>query len=369
MVTIATRAREKRAIAMPNQTTSGASLTGIVGGNKSYSYALLQSFILNKLLKLREGPGFVDISLLFSNFCMLSDVFEVFHNKDIIRCGALNYALADDMVCLANYPAFFARQLFQEPFSPLGAFGLERSPQIRKMPPYIHCLLTREPKTIGSSSDIIDAKVYPNRICSFRSRSWLGKNDVDVEPLLPLRLAINQGSRGRLLPLKKMSLIVTQDKGDFDSTPHRGKRHHLFNRDVAKNPLVIGNRGRLKLLDFAEFLLRRLCYPSSRSDGKISRQPISVSNLSVAKVLELNFIRGVALFRHLQHIITGVGKALKGSPKNFGLFHTGIQLARNCLNKLHSNMKYITYRKVCQQRREHQFLPSIKMRGFLGAIL
>jgi len=184
MVAIATGAGEKRAIAMTELGASGAGLAGMMRVNKGNSYAFSQGLILNELLKLREGPGLVDISLLLPHLNPRPDVLEVFHHGYSIRCGALNYALADGVVNLADYPAFPARQPFQEPCSSFSAFGLKRSPQIRKMPPYMHCLVTRKPEAIGSSGDIVDAKVYPDGVGSFRSGDWLRQSYIDIVSLL-----------------------------------------------------------------------------------------------------------------------------------------------------------------------------------------
>jgi len=369
MIAVTARARELRAIALTDFPASGTNLTRIMWVHKLYSYASLQCLIFNKLLKLSKRPGLVDIPLPLSNPGSFPNVSQVFHNENIIGTGSFHYPLADNMVKVADYPTFLARQPLQEPFSPFSAFGLKRSPQIRKTPPYMHSLLARESETIRGGSKVIDAEVYANGICALRSRNWLGKDDIDIEPSLPSRLAIDQGSRGWYLPFKEMPLIVTQDKVNFDSTLNSRKRYHFFGGDITENSLVIGHRGWFKLLDLAEFLFRRFGYPGDGSYGKISGQIKSLPKLIIAKVLEFHFVSCVVLLRDLQHIVTSIGEALKSSPESFFLLRSSIQFTRDCFNKLHTNIKYITLGKTFQGRSYAPIPPPPEGGGFLGAIL
>jgi hypothetical protein len=63
-----------------------------------------------------------------------------------------------------------------------------------------------------------------------------------------------------------------------------------------------------------------------------------------------------------------LGKGLKSISKSFKLLRGSIKFASYCFNKLHSNLEYITYRKVCQERRA-PIPPTTEVVGFLGAIL
>ena len=368
MVAITTRAGEQRAVTMTNLTTARAGLAAITWVNIGYSNVLLQSFILNEFLKLEEGPRLLDIPLSPPHLSPLSDMLQVFHNQNIARSSALNYSLANNVVKIANYPTLLARKPFQKPFSSFSAFGLERSPQIRKMSPCVYCLFAREPETVRSSSDIVDTEVYSDGLSAFRSGDWLGKNDIDVKAPLSFRFPIDQSSRSGALSFKKMPLVVTKNERNFNSTFGRGERHHLFNRNIAKYSLVIRHRGWLELLDFAKFPLRRFSYPGNGSYGKIGSQAELLLKLIVAEMLELYFVGGLVCLRYLKHIITGIGKAIKGSPESFSLLRSSTQLTRYCLNKFHSYLYYITLRHSVK-RGGGVFLPSLKGVGFLRPIL
>lgn len=327
---------------MPDLATSGASLTGVGWVYKDYCYALLQSLILNKLLELKERPGLMNMPLFLSYSRPLPDVFQVFHNKNISRVGTLNNPLTNDVVQGADCAALLARKLFQELFSPSRAFGLKGSSQIRKMPPYLYSLFAGEIETVGCSSNVVNPHINTNRISAFRLGDWFGKNDVDIKALLPPGLAINKSSRGRALPFKKMPLIVPYGKWDSDSTLDCGNRYRLLSRNIAENSLVIGNRGWLKFSNLTEPFFGRLGYSGNGSYSQIGCQSISLSYVSIAKMLELYLICRVVILRHLEHIIASMGKSLKGSSKSFNLLRASIKFTRDCLNKLHTIMNNIT---------------------------
>ena len=344
MVAITTRAGEQRAIAVPNLPATRASLARIMRGNKSYSDTSLKSLIADEVLKLSEQPGVVDIPLPFSHRCPFSDMLKVFHNQNIIRSSALNYPPADNVVEVVDYPALFTRKPFQKPFSSSSAFGLEGSPQIRKMSPCVYCLFAREPETVRSSSDIVDTEVYSDGLSAFRSGNRLGENDVDIKAPLSFRFPIDQSSRSGALSVKKMSLVVAKNERNFNSTFGRGERYHLFNRNIAEYSLVIGNRCWLKFSNLAKLPFRGFSYSGNGSDSEIGSQTKPFPKFIVAKMLEFDLISRVVPFRYLQNIITGIGKAIKGSPESFSLLRSGTQLTRYCLNKLHSYLYYITLR-------------------------
>jgi len=369
VVAVTARARELRAIAIAKLPTSRAGLAGVVRSDKGHSNALLQGFVCDKLLELSKRPGLVDISLPLSNPCSLSDMLKVFHDKDVISSGALNYPLADNMVKVADYPAFLTREPLQEPLGSPGAFSLKRSPQIRKMPPYMHSLLSREPETVGSSGKIVETEVYANGPCALGSGNWLGEDDIDIEPSLPSRLAIDQSSRGRLLTLKQMPLVVSQNKRNLYSAFNSGKGNHLSGRDVAKYPLVVGYRSWFKMPDFSQFSFRGLSNSGDSPYSQIGSKLVSLFKVIVAKVLKPNFIGCLVLFGYLQNIIASLGKALKSSPECLNLFWGSIQFTRDCFNKLHTNIKYITKGKSFQGRGYAPIPPPPKGGGFLGAIL
>jgi hypothetical protein len=369
MVAVTTRAREKRAVTITYCTTPRASLAGIVGVNKGCGDTPLQSLILYKLLELRERPGLMDISLLFSNPCAFPDMFKVFHNKDIAGTTSFYYSLANNVVKVADYSTLSTRKLFQEPLSSFSAFGLKRSPQIRKMPPYVHSLLARESEPIRGGSDVIDTKVYPNRVRTLRSRDWFRKDDIDVKTLLPLGFTIDQSSRGRLLPFKEMPLVVAKNKRNFNSALNSRKRHCFFGRNIAKYPLVVSHRGGLKFPDLAKFAFRGFSYSSDSPYCQIGSQAKSISDFMVAKVLKFNLIGCLILPGYLQHIVTGISEALKGSSKSFSLLWGGIEFTATSLNQFHSSVSYITYKELCQERREAPIPPATEAVGFLGGIL
>jgi hypothetical protein len=346
MITVATRGTgEERAVAMPDLAASGAELAGMMRVNIGNRHVPLQSLILYKFLELGEWPGLVDMPLPFSNPSPLPNMLEVFHNEDIIRCGISDNPLADDVVEVADYPAFLARQLFQEPFSSLSAFGLEGSPQIRKVPPYVHSLFARKPRTARSGGEVVDAEVYPDRVSPLGSGDSYREDDVNVITPLSGVPSINHSGRCRLLPPKEMPLIITKDKRDFNSTLNGRKRHHLFSRNIAENPLVINHRSRFEFLDLVEFPFGRLSYSGNSPDGKIGSQPISVSYIPIAKMLELHLVGCAVLFRDPKHIVTSIGESLKGGSKSFSLLNASSKFARGCFDKFHGKIKYITLGK------------------------
>jgi len=350
MIAIATGAREKRTIAMTNLATSRTGLAGVIGNDKGHCNAFLKSFIADKALKLREWPGLVDIPLPLTHFGSLPDMFKVFHYQNVIRADAFNYSLADNVVEVADYPALLARKPLQEPSNPSSAFGLERSSQIRKMPPYMHCLLPREFEAIRSGGDIVDAQVYSNRISPLRSRNWSGEDDVNIEAPLPFRFAIDQSRRSGFLAFKQMPLVIPQDKGNLNSAVYRRKRHHFFGGNKAEYPLVITYRCGLKLSNLPHFSFRRFGDSGNGTYRQIGRKVVSLFKVIIAMMLELNFIGCPVLFGYLQDMIASSSKALECSPKCLSLLRGSIQFTRDCFNKLHSGINYITLGKSLSRK-------------------
>ena len=335
---------------------SGTESAGVTRINKSHSNALLQSLVPDEPLELGKRPRLVDVPLPLSDLGSLPDVLEVFHHEDVVWRGGLDYPLADGVVQVADYPAFLAREPFQEPLGSLGAFGLEGSPQIRKVPPYVHSLLARKPETIGCGGEVADAEVYPDRVSSLWSGDSPREDDIDVVSPLSAISSIDHHSGSGSLPLKEMPLVVAQNKGDSDSAVDCGERDHFLGGDVTENPLVIGHRSRLEAPDLAEFPLGRLGHSGDGSDGEVGGQAVSLPDFIIAEVLEFDLVCRAVVLGYLQRMIAGIGKSLKGCPESLGLLRAGIEFARGCFDKFHSDTEYITLGKEVSSA----FLPCLK---------
>jgi hypothetical protein len=81
-----------------------------------------------------------------------------------------------------------------------------------------------------------------------------------------------------------------------------------------------------------------------------------LSYLPVAKVLKFYFVCCSTLFGNLQHIVASIGETLKGASQSLKLLWGSIKFARNCFNKLHINIDYITLKEGGQGA----FLPRLK---------
>lgn len=337
-------------IAAPKLATSGTGMRAISRVGINNGDAFLQSFIFDKPLELSKRPGVMDVPSLFSNPEPFPDVGQLLHHDNIAFAEAIDNPAAYVVVEPADYSVLLSRKLFQELFGSFRAFGLESRPQSLKSPPYMHCLLSRKPETIGNSSNIVDAKVYSNGISARWSGNWLGEDNIDVKPFLPFGPAVNQNCRRWFLTFKKMPLVVTQNKGDFNSALNCGERYHLLSRNIAENSLVIGRRSWLKFFDFAKPSFRRFCYPGNSSYRKVSCQAVSFLKLTVAKMLELYFVGCFVFLSYLKNMTAGVGKAPKSCPKSFNLLWGRIKFALNCLDKFHYTVDYITLAQIHQRK-------------------
>lgn len=63
------------AIAPGDMTTNKASLAGMPGINVNHSNTAFNSFILNKVTELPEGPGVLNLTLFLSNLNPVTDMF------------------------------------------------------------------------------------------------------------------------------------------------------------------------------------------------------------------------------------------------------------------------------------------------------
>jgi len=360
MVAVATGTRENGAITASNLATAGAGLTGVLWLDKDHTDAFLDGFIPDKILKLSKRPGLVDIPLLLPNLCSLPDVLQVLHNQNIGRSTSFNYSFADDMIEIADYSTLLPRKPSQEPFGSLGAFGLKRSTQARKMPPYMHGFFAGESESIRSSSEVVDTEVDTNWISAFGARNRLRQSNIDIETSLPFGLTINQGCRCRFLSREKMPLVVAQNEGNFDSPLHSREGDHFFGGDITEYPLVVCYRSGLELLYFAKLSLRCLCDSSDSPHRKVGSKMIPLFKGIVAKVLELNLVGCFVLFGYLQGIVAGICEVLKCRPKSLVLLRSSIQLARYCFNKFTHSMNYITFRKAVKKGGSTNSSPRLK---------
>jgi len=336
-----------------NSTATGASFGSILGVNIDNGDTPLQCFIFNKGLELSEGPAIVDIPLLLPNPCSFSDVGELFHHDELPFSDGLNYSFADSMIEVGHPPSLLPGKPSQELLSSLRAFGLERRAKVLEMPPYILSLSTGEFKSIGGGGNIVYSQIYSNWFYSLRYlRYRLGKNYINIKFLLSL--LIDKDSKGRFLPFKKISLVITNSKRYLQSPFNCGKRDLLLIRIIGKNPLVVINRSCLERFNFSWFSLSRLRNSTYCSYGKICSKVKFSPYIFITKLLKFKAISGFLSLRNLQDIVASIGKTLHCFFKSLPLFFGRLKFAFNCFYYHYTYI--ISYKKGVSTG---QFLPGI----------
>lgn len=162
--------------------TFRATLAGMPRVNIDHSDTALGGFIFDKVTELPEGPGVLNLALLFGCSNAVADVFQVFHYDNVSGLTGLDNRLANPVVEVGHPSPLFAREQFQSAFCRLCAFGLQRLPQFRVVLPDVHSLSPRKLQTVGRSGEVVNAAVNTNNVSAFWwKRNFAVNNNMDVE--------------------------------------------------------------------------------------------------------------------------------------------------------------------------------------------
>lgn len=327
---------EAMAISDGKLPTSGTGMGRIPRVDIDHGNTSLQGLVFDKLGKLSERPGVVDVPLLLPNLRPVPYVGQLLHHDDISLSEAIHNPAGDNMVDVTNYPALPPGKPSQKLLGSSRAFGLESRTQRSKPPPYIHSVFAGKSKAIRACSKIVDSKVDSNGIRPGRSRNRLGKDNVNVEAFLPFGPAIYQDGRGGLLVLEEMPLVVSEDKRNFDPSPDGGEGDHFFGSYVSEDTLVVGDGSRLEILYSSKLPFGSFSNPCYGPYGEVGCKAELLLKIVVAEMLKLDLVGSLVLSGHLKDIVAGVCKGLHCCLQRLGLLWSWVELTRYCFDKLHS---------------------------------
>lgn len=149
-----------------NMLTIMARLTRIPWVNSYYFNTIQQSLVFNILSKHREIP-FTKFSpkLFVSPFTCKSDSSEVFNSDSLtLLFSRLNNLFCNSVINNVGVSSFFATKPFQEFFSSLCAFALNRTTNFLPMFTVFVKSISRKLNIIGSMSDCGQTKIIYNNI-------------------------------------------------------------------------------------------------------------------------------------------------------------------------------------------------------------
>lgn len=293
----------------------------------------IKSLISDKALKLPERPRLMEVSSIFALLSSFPDIGKVFHNNNVSCPEVINNPPADSMVDISHNSSFLAREPFQELSASSCAFGLDRSSCLAKMPPRIYSFLTRESHSVRSSSKVIDSKVNPNWVRTFRFRNFSGKHNIEIKRLLSF--AVKKYSAFKVLVLEKIALIIPYIKLYLQSAIDSRNGNLLSLGIIRENSLVIINRIRFEGSGFSSFSFKNISNSGNSSYCKVGTKTKVLSYRSITKMVKFDLILGPVFLGNLQRIITSIGKLVEGFSKNTKFFWRDFKLAFNCFDKFH----------------------------------
>ena len=324
---------------------TGASLAGVFGLNKDHRDTPLPSLVEKKILELFERPA-VEVGILrFPVLCALPDTPEVLKDEEISLAKAIYNAAANQVVQSAHPAALPARKPFEEPFSTFGSsarFGLESSPKLPEMFSSPENRLPLKLKPVGASSKVVNAKVNPYRISNFLlGRVFHLHRYVEIK----IPTFLHQGSKGGFLTRKKVGLLFTQHKRNFNpSTNHTYRGSKLtFLLYQPEKPGIKVKRAVVKLYKLYPSIFRfvGLSHPVSGTNSKVGLQTELLSCFPVNEVVESNGIENPSFKSNAANPVTGFLEHLEKGIKRSFIPAVKLELRHNRLSHGRTSIAYM----------------------------
>lgn len=205
------------------------------------------------------------------------------------------------------------------------------------MSSYTYYPLSRKPKPVGGSGEVVDSEVnsYNLAVMLWRwPRNLAGEDDVDIEQPFPLEKDSELG----LLPSEATLLVIPDGKRDLKPALHRGKGNHSFGFYEAENPLIVCCRRRLKPLNLVPLSFISIGRSTNGLNRQVRGEAKSILKLIVANPLEFEFVSRLKLFSILKDEVASSGKGLESGLKRCNLLRRGIEFANYCPGSLHADL-------------------------------
>ena len=238
------------------------------------------------------------------------------------------------MVDVANYSALLPGKPFQELFSSLRAFGLESRSQRFKPLPYMHNVTAGEPQPVGTSSEIVNPQIDPDRVQSERFRNRFGEDNIDVKAVFGS--SIHQDGGGRVLVFEETSLVLSEDKRDFDSSLNGGEGNHFFGGYISEGVSVIRDGSRSEVFYSAGFPFKSCCDSCYSFRSEVGCEVELFLEVVVAKVMKFEFACGSVFFSYLKGVVASIRKRPRSGFQRFSLFWGRVELASYGFGELYN---------------------------------
>lgn len=299
-------------------------------------------FVADKLAKLEEAPGIVQVSLSLSNGCLANaaQVLESDHPRSVF--GLLHNPFGYRVVDRINELPLSTRQAFQVAFRAACTTTLQVLSKLRVALPDLLNRFSAVGLAVGIGGDVGDAQVNSQNIVERLRRRFF---NVHRNEEIPLASTVDKIGFTKFI-LQKLSLAIATHKRNLHAAIERRYRRNRLIYEETKVTDIVGNNP----VSFERVIGRsvRLVGIGNLGDypnGYLGRETKFCPQTGVDKLMQLKLPKDLMLPSNVAHVISGFVGALQRLPKLFNLRAIWFQL------QLHTQFHNTNYRilvAVCQ---------------------
>ncbi len=327
-----------------------ANMACLAGVGRVYKDQLDTRFLTlvgQKLAQLIKRPTIATPTLRFRSWHLvgaLSDPSQVFQRNTLVGLlGLLHKSIADGVVAPSLKASFSSCQPFQQlATSPsrtacaLGSFFLERRSKLSKMVSDFAYVMSTVGASVRGYCNICPAQINSDRVGRFLLwRRLTFHLYVDVVAAI---FALTQCCAGWLAAFEESSLVVADQQVKPLPTTQQSQANSPVFLPKRKDPSIVVNTGRSKLLDRLSIFLSCLAVSShtvNGPDSEVGRQAKSGPHISINQSLDSQ-IAGQFGVNSLVNPFTSICKSLQRLIDLSGDLIRNFELASNCQNLFHN---------------------------------
>jgi len=344
---------------------SGALLTGVPRINMYNLFTKCFGFISDKLLKLEETPIVeFSVELPSTSTILNSNAGEVFECKHIK--WHIHDLFRDTMVNIRHKPFFFSTDLLKKTFSRLSAFTLEFSPKMFVFASNVLNLFTIKESIVRAHSNINDTPIDSKNPIARWFRRVCSHGNMEIERIGSL---IVHKCRTSDVPVKILIVILGKIKSCFDSAADRCNTDKLLWKVYPDNSLVISNSSKWCAFRKSLKFNTLKCFTRNISDTlQESRRyfRVSFSDRVIRSMMDFYLTTRLILKSKSSDLIKCFVTNYDGLAKRLCIFIRDFKFEFD--RSIHTHILTLIPIKGFgkTKRREAQFLPMLKHRGFLA---
>lgn len=308
--------------------------------------SLLPRLVFDELLQFTKRPRMSDHTLFLAGLYPLSHVSQLLHDHGIALLQRVDDSTADQVVQVRHPAILSARQPSQNALSAPRAFTLQGLPLGSEPATHVHRLSAGKLHAVTRGSEVGDPEINADHFslltCRIGRRGRRLEHNVDGE--LPLAAVVVERGRGRLLPGKKVSLVVSNCQSELLPPLNSACADPELTATVLDEPkevFVQIERGRLEQSGLSSLPLRRFdsaADPSQRADHVIRGQAIAFLERIVATFVERDRVADIVLKGLVKRVVAAFGVLRKGLVESFAVVRGDFKFTFDGLNEAHDQI-------------------------------